>query len=521
MQSHSIITIGSRGSDLALWQANYVQAELKKHGYESKIEIIITKGDRIQDLSFDKIEGKGFFTKEIEEALLEKRIDLAVHSLKDLPTTSPEGLQIAALSYREDPRDLLIIRKDACDASTGLGIKSGGRIGTSSARRKVQIALLQADLEIADLRGNVPTRIQKCRSGAYDAIILAAAGVSRLQLDMSDFVTVALEPDRFVPAPAQGVLGLQIRAEDGFTEGALSKLHNVAVAEVVNVERQTLNLFEGGCHMPVGVYCTKENGIFTVLAAKSAHDSQLPIKIELKSETTVGLPERLLALCNKPRQGKIFISRNETAWPMLGKQLHDHGYETIFEALIDTKTNQSNTHLATDWLFFVSRNAVIHYLKQHKPFNGTKIAAVGEGTAQALHTAGIQVDFTGQDTNITTVATAFASQFAGSSVLFPVGNRSRNTVQNALQKHCNIIELQVYETVLLDKSIDPSCAALVFSSPSSAEAFLAHNHIHSEQLIVAMGEATADFLRKQGLHNIVTPSGYRQDQIATAIFSHL
>jgi hydroxymethylbilane synthase len=521
MQAHAIITIGSRGSDLALWQANYVQNELKRHGFESKIEIIVTKGDRIQDLSFDKIEGKGFFTKEIEDALLEKRIDLAVHSLKDLPTTSPAGLQIAALSYREDPRDLLIIRKDACDPATGLGVKKGGRIGTSSARRKVQIALLQADLEITDLRGNVPTRIQKCRSGAYDAIIIAAAGVTRLQLDMSDFITVALEPDRFVPAPAQGVLGLQIRTEDLFMEGALSAIHNTAVAEVVAVERQTLNLFEGGCHMPVGVYCTKANGIFTVMASKSENDHQLPIRIELKSETSVGLPERLLALCNKPRQGKIFISRNESTWPMLGKQLRDHGYETLFEALIETKTIQSNALQATDWLFFVSRNTVVHFLKQHKPLSGTKIAAVGEGTAQALHAAGLQVDFTGLHTDITAVAADFALQFAGSSVLFPVGNRSRNTVQNALQNHCLLTEIQVYETVLLHKCIENDCLALVFSSPSSAEAFLMHNRIHSEQLVVAMGEATAEFLSKQGLHNVVIPSGYRQDQIATAIFSHL
>jgi len=521
MQPHSIITIGSRGSDLALWQANHVQAELSKHGFESKIEIIVTKGDRIQDLSFDKIEGKGFFTKEIEEALLEKRIDLAVHSLKDLPTNSPDGLQIAALSYREDPRDLLIIRKEAYDPATGLGVKTGGRIGTSSARRKVQIALLQSDLEITDLRGNVPTRIQKCRSGAYEAIILAAAGVIRLQLDMSDFETIALEPDRFVPAPAQGVLGLQIRVKDVFMERALSHLHRNDVAEVVNVERQTLNLFEGGCHMPVGVYCTKEAGIFTVLAAKSINVGQLPIKIELKSDDSLDLPERLLALCNKKRQGKIFISRQESAWPTLGKQLREHGYETLFEQLIDTKSVQSTEPIASDWLFFVSRNAVLHYLKQFKPLAGTKIAAVGEGTAQALLAGGIKVDFIGPSTDIKAVADVFAAQFAGSTVVVPVGNRSRQTVQNALQQHCIIIEIQVYETVLLEKTIDSSCSALVFTSPSNAEAFLLRNQIHSEQLLVAMGAATADFLRKQGLVNIVTSSGYRQDQIAMAIFSNL
>ncbi|MCG8576790.1 MAG: hydroxymethylbilane synthase, partial [Flavobacteriales bacterium] len=181
------ITIGSRGSDLALWQAHFVKRQLEEQGHSVSIEIIVTKGDRIQDLSFDKIEGKGFFTKEIEDALLNGKIDLAVHSHKDLETTSPEGLTIGAVSYRENPTDSLIIRKDVADSSSKFKLSETAVVGTSSARRQTQLKRLMPQLEIKDLRGNVPTRIQKLRDGQYDAIVLATAGLKRLEMDLSEF----------------------------------------------------------------------------------------------------------------------------------------------------------------------------------------------------------------------------------------------------------------------------------------------------------------------------------------------
>ena len=166
------ITIGSRGSDLALWQANHVKRQLEHLGHEVEIKVIITQGDAIQNLSFDKLEGKGFFTKEIETALLDKSIDLAVHSHKDLETNPPAGLIIAAVSEREDPSELLLIRNESVDKDQKWNLKSEAIIGTSSARRKSQINLYRSDLHINDLRGNVPTRIQKLRDGLYDAILL-------------------------------------------------------------------------------------------------------------------------------------------------------------------------------------------------------------------------------------------------------------------------------------------------------------------------------------------------------------
>lgn len=253
------IIIGSRGSDLALWQANFVQKSLKKNGIRSEILIIKTQGDKIQHLSFDKMEGKGFFTKEIEEALLNKSIDLAVHSHKDLETNQPSGLKVAAVSEREDPSELILIKKSSYDPDQKYGIKVNGIIGTSSARRQTQLRSYRPDLEMKDLRGNVPTRIDKLRTGDYDAIMLANAGVKRLKIDLKEFETIVLDPKEFVPAPAQGVLGYQIRKDDTELEEAIQVLNAPGIQDTIGVERAILNRMEGGCQLPLGVYCSKKD----------------------------------------------------------------------------------------------------------------------------------------------------------------------------------------------------------------------------------------------------------------------
>jgi hydroxymethylbilane synthase len=258
MQTNPKIRIGTRGSDLALWQAHFVRRQLEEVGCEVSIQIIVTQGDRIQNLSFDKLEGKGFFTKEIEQALLNGEVDLAVHSHKDLETTQPEGLHIAAVSYREDASELLLMRREAFDASQAWNLKANAVIGTSSARRKAQIIAQRPDLAIKELRGNVPTRIDKLRQGQYDAILLARAGVLRLELDLSDLETIVLDPTSFIPAPAQGVLGLQTRVDDVLTTEILQKLHHSDVATRIGLERSVLRQMDGGCQLPLGVYCVDD-----------------------------------------------------------------------------------------------------------------------------------------------------------------------------------------------------------------------------------------------------------------------
>ncbi len=276
MQTNSKIRIGTRGSDLALWQAHFVRRQLEEIGCEVSIQIIVTQGDRIQDLSFDKLEGKGFFTKEIEQALLNEEVDLAVHSHKDLETTQPEGLHIAAVSYREDASELLLMRREAFDASQAWNLKANAVIGTSSARRKAQILAQRPDLEIKELRGNVPTRIDKLRQGQYDAILLARAGVLRLELDLSDLETIVLDPTSFIPAPAQGVLGLQTRVSDTITTEILQKLHHSDVATRIGLERSVLRQMDGGCQLPLGVYCVGDQVYVSYSpSAKEAAENQV------------------------------------------------------------------------------------------------------------------------------------------------------------------------------------------------------------------------------------------------------
>jgi hydroxymethylbilane synthase len=263
-----LIRIGSRGSDLALWQANHIKKQLENLGASVTITIIKTKGDAIQNLSFDKLEGKGFFTKEIEEALLNHEIDLAVHSHKDLETTQPAGLHIACVSEREDPADLLLINPNAVDEKQTYSLKKGAIVGTSSARRKAQLVSLFDEVEIKDIRGNVPTRIQKLSEGQFDAILLAKAGVDRLQINLDQFNTIRLDPVSFVPAPAQGVLALQIRKTDTDLNTFLQAINHPDVQSKIAIERKVLQLMKGGCQLPLGVYCDDDCRIHVAFAQK-------------------------------------------------------------------------------------------------------------------------------------------------------------------------------------------------------------------------------------------------------------
>ena len=247
------LIIGTRGSDLALWQAHHVRDLIQAAGGTAEIKVLSTQGDREQVQAFEKLEGKGFFTKEIEEALLAGDIDVAVHSHKDLETRQPAGLVIAAVPSRASQRDVLLVHPSAHTVAPWLPLGQGATVGTSSVRRRDQLRLLRPDLNIQALRGNVPTRIGKLREGHYDAIVLAEAGVSRLELDLSDLHCHSLEPQRFVPAPAQGALALQMRSNDPRTSFIAGLAHAEAGLEVES-ERTVLRALDGGCQLPFGAH---------------------------------------------------------------------------------------------------------------------------------------------------------------------------------------------------------------------------------------------------------------------------
>ncbi len=226
-------------------------------GVETELNIIKTRGDKIDNVPFSKLEGKNFFTKELEDAQLDGRVDMAVHSLKDLATDMVPGLTLCAMVGREDPREILLARPEAVDqaklkAGDIIPLKDGAKIGTSAARRQGQVRVIRPDMEIADLRGNVPTRVNRLREGLYDGILLARAGVLRLELDLSDLFAKPLEVADFVPAPAQGMLGIQCRDGDQW-QASLAQMDCGEQGTAVAAERHLLNQLDGGCHMPFGV----------------------------------------------------------------------------------------------------------------------------------------------------------------------------------------------------------------------------------------------------------------------------
>jgi hydroxymethylbilane synthase len=247
------LRIGSRGSQLALWQANHIAALLRARGHEVEIEIIHTTGDKITDVPLAQVGakgglGKGIFTKEIEEALAARRVDLAVHSLKDLPTDLPPGFEIAAITERQDPRDAFCSRH----YSSFQELPQGARVGTSSLRRQAQLKAIRPDLDIHPLRGNVDTRLRKLEQGEYDAIILASAGLKRL--GKTELIKQIIPVEIMCPAAGQGALGIEIRLGDSATRQHLAFLNDATTRAATTCERALLNRLGGGCQVPIGAF---------------------------------------------------------------------------------------------------------------------------------------------------------------------------------------------------------------------------------------------------------------------------
>jgi hydroxymethylbilane synthase len=262
-----MLVIASRGSQLALWQARWVAAQLSAAGHPCRIEIVKTTGDKITDVPLAKVGTKGLFTKEIEEALLDGRADLAVHSLKDLPTELPEGLVLAAVPEREDPRDAVV-------GKTLVRLPLGARVGTSSLRRAAQLRQLRPDLQVESVRGNLDTRLRKLDEGQYDAILLAAAGLKRL--GWGDRIAEILPPEQMCPAVGQGALAIETRA--GFEKVAM--LDHADTHTAVLAERAVLAALGGGCQVPIGAYATVSEGHIHVLAIVAAPDGTQVIRAE-------------------------------------------------------------------------------------------------------------------------------------------------------------------------------------------------------------------------------------------------
>lgn len=275
-----IIKIGTRGSPLAIWQATWIKSLLENANPGLLVELvkIKTSGDKIQDVSLAKIGGKGLFTKEIEEALIRKDVDIAVHSMKDVPVSLPRGLEIAVITEREDPRDALISKNDIKLAD----LPQGAKIGTGSLRRQTQLLNYRPDFEIVPLRGNLETRLNKLETEGLDAIILATAGLKRL--GMADRITENIDPDIMLPGIGQGAVGIQLRLNDSFGIMMTMNLDDEPTHTALLAERAFLRKLEGGCQVPIGGYATIEDDVLTLKGVVGSLDGKKSFSAQKSGE---------------------------------------------------------------------------------------------------------------------------------------------------------------------------------------------------------------------------------------------
>ncbi len=500
------IIIGTRGSDLALWQARHVQSILAEHGIGTEIKIIVTKGDITHHLSFDKIEGKGFFTKELEEELIAGSIDLAVHSYKDLPTQSPEGLIIAAFSSRELATDAILIRPDAFLDGEWLSIKSGAKVGTSSARRKMQIKALRPDLSMVDLRGNVPTRVNKLREGQYDAIVLASAGLIRLELDLSGLEVVHLPPSVFVPAASQGVLALQTRESDSELIVALQEMQDNVTKTATQTERLLLHHFVGGCHMPLAIHAKlNPDETMDLRIAQANHPDDFPKRLHWPSlrfneQNLTKLPQ----LVNSWNPQPFFISRNSEEAPFFyrfAQQFHLNSSFTSMNQIQSVAFHLNDRNFEA--IVFNSERAVSYFFEHESAENflETLIVSSGEATTRALERKGLKVDYTCKKSDFSTISEQLKSLLSGKNCLIPCSAQSARTLAISLSEIADVTEIITYKAEFCSQQI-PAYKWYVFTSPSQVDAFAKINKFPAYAHYLCLGPTTASSLSKHGLSNI-------------------
>lgn len=505
------VVIGSRGSELALTQSNYIAARLRavEPGLEVEVKIISTRGDRITDVPLSQVGGKGIFTKELEVSLLAGEIDLAVHSLKDLPTELPEGLCVGAIPEREHPADALI----SANGAGLMALPEGARVGTSSTRRQVQLRAVRPDLDLVDLRGNVPTRLKKIETDGLDAIILAAAGLNRLGL--AEHITETLAPEVMLSAVGQGALGIEIRQNDARMTALLAKIHHPETAAAATAERTLLAALGGGCQVPLGALAEVAGDTLRLRACACSPDGTQVVRAEksgpanapeaLGRAVAAALIEggasafiRQVALdalkAKQPLAGRaIVVTRSEEQGGALAAELAALGASVVEFPVIAIRPATPEHPLPApaevDWLILTSVNGVNHFARALDAtgraiadYRAVDICAIGPATAAALRAHGMPVSLTPKRYIAESIVEAFArleGGIAGKRFLLPRGNLARPELPDALRAAgAEAVEAVVYDTVPADPGADAVTAMLaarpdlvVFTSSSTARNF--------------------------------------------------
>ncbi|GAB4322550.1 MAG: hypothetical protein Kow0074_14160 [Candidatus Zixiibacteriota bacterium] len=520
--------IGTRGSDLAMWQARLVRALLlEKAGVEAEIVVIKTTGDADQVTTFDKMEGKGFWTKEIEAALLDGTIDLAVHSLKDLQTAMPEGLALGAVLNRADRRDILLMRPETRDEAQFLNLKKGATVGTTSARRVAQLKYLRSDLNVQPLRGNVPTRVRKVREGQYDAIMIAAAGIDRLELSLDGLIVSRLPESVFVPAPGQGALAVQIRENDPDIERIIGLLDEKPTRQTVWLEREILAQLEGGCQLPLGS-----------AAEMTDHGPQLRVFLGSLN----GQPVRRIVLAGKDpdliadsavrylrgegagrrpttRRANVWLTREPDRAGEFAEIVNAEAAEvSAIPVFVSVEAGDPAQQKATidgldrfDWIFFTSQVTVSRFkdlLTMHKQSipTGVKLGAVGRKTAAAMTREGWRIDFVSTVADAASLGTEFAAKAARThvNILFPCSAKASDDFEATVAGSTMSFErLVCYDTVAhpdLNETVAalPAPDVVAFTSPSAVRFLLDTGAVSKDILAISIGPSTTRALREQG-----------------------
>ena len=529
------IRIGTRGSDLALWQAHFVRDRLIEAGCEVEVEVLVTRGDRIDDVPLQNVEGKAFFTKEIEDALLSGSVDVAVHSHKDLPVESPPGLEVVAVPPRAPSAERLLVAPEAFDENgLLLPLRHGARVGTSSPRRQAQLLALRADLEILDLRGNVPTRVRKLAEGDYDAILLAAAGLERLGLDTGELVAVDLGSDLLVSAPGQGALAIQIRADDGDTREVVRRaLHDQDTARVVAAERSLLALAGGGCNLALGASIDRggpdgrwrarvffgpdaEHPDRPARWAEATHASD-PECAAREAFEFASDPDRA---AGGPLLGVRVALCGASAGPTpFGERLRGLGAEVAYEAAVRCEELPAEELRGAvealrpgDALVVTSRRVAPRLEGIDVP-QGVCVAAVGTTTAQALHRVDIRTDVVGRGGAFDLAGRLDLAP--GAAVLHPGPGDCLGELERGLAgRNVELRRIATYRTVPCEtirraERVD----ARIFLSPSAVRASLDAECAQGEAAPerIAFGTATLTALREAGLSAWAAENGHRED----------
>jgi hydroxymethylbilane synthase len=561
------LTAGTRTSKLALWQTNHIIQRLQAAwpGLNWATKPVITMGDRTLDRALPQIGGKGLFTLELEEALREGSVDIAVHSLKDLPVEDAPGLILGAITERADVRDALVGR-------LGWTIKTlpeGAVVGTSSVRRQAQLLAARPDLQVKPIRGNVDTRVRKVQVGEYDAVLLAMAGLQRLGLN--ELVTQCMDLELMLPAPGQGALAVQCRADDEFTLRLLAAIDDEATRRAVTAERAFLSALGGGCSAPVAAYATTSGEDIHLRALIAAPDGSRVYRVSGTGEDARALGQRLaqqaiesggagivtLVSTGTPHaslKGKrIVVTRPLAQAAELSRKLTDLGACAVEIPMLriapmpDTgPMDQAIQSLREyDWVIFTSVNGVETFWDRMMTLIGTtqdkptvpggpsllpdkvKIATVGPSTANALVERGAQPDFT-PDEFIGEAVAAGLGELTGQRILLPRAEIGRETLPEMLRAQgADVVDLPVYRTLPAEieargaAELEQGVDVVTFTSSSAVRNWVNNvGALHPEPLIACIGPVTAQTARELGLSPAVIAVDYSMDGLLQALVTH-